>query len=163
MKRIFALALAVALLLCGCGKSDDNTDKGGNNAAAVKLGDVTVTVGETLTDEMKTALGEPASTEEAPSCHYEGMDTVYRYDGFSIQTYRKGDADCIAVVTIESASYPTDKGIKVGDDLDAVMDAYGEADEPGNYYWVYDLTDKVTLTFELDGDKVATILYEEKA
>ena len=43
------------------------------------------------------------------------------------------------------------------------MDAYGEADEPGNYYWVYDLTDKVTLTFELDGDKVATILYEEKA
>lgn len=161
MKRIFALALAVALLLCGCGK--ENKKEEGGSKAAVKLGDVTVTVGETLTDEMKTALGEPASTEEAPSCHYEGMDTVYGYDGFSIQTYRKGDADCIAVVTIESASYPTDKGIKVGDNLDAVMDAYGEADEPGNYYWVYDLTDKVTLTFELDGDKVATILYEEKA
>ena len=161
MKRIFALALAVALLLCGCGK--ENKKEEGGSKAAVKLGDVTVTVGEVLTDEMKTALGEPASTEEAPSCHYEGMDTVYRYDGFSIQTYRKGDADCIAVVTIESAAYPTDKGIKVGDKLDAVMDAYGEADEPGNYYWVYDLTDKVTLTFELDGDKVATILYEEKA
>lgn len=166
MKRILtmtlALTLAVALLLCGCGKRDDNTDKGGNDAA-VKLGDVTVTVGETLTAEMKAALGNPTSVEEAPSCHYEGMDTLYRYDGFSIQTYRKDDADCVAVVTMESDAYPTDKGIKVGDNLDAVMDAYGEADDPTNYYWVYNLTDKVTLTFELDGDKVATILYEEKA
>lgn len=160
MKRFFALALAVALLLCGCGK--ENKKEGGGSKAAVQLGDTTVTVGETLTAEMKTALGEPVSVEEAPSCHFEGMDTVYRYDGFSIQTYRKEDADAIAVITVESADYPTDKGIKVGDNLDAVMDAYGEADEPTNYYWVYNLTDKVTLTFELDGDKVATILYEEK-
>ena len=160
MKRFFALALAVALLLCGCGK--ENKKEEGGSKAAVKLGDTTVTVGETLTAEMKTALGEPVSVEEAPSCHFEGMDTVYRYDGFSIQTYRKEDADAIAVITVESADYPTDKGIKVGDNLDAVMDAYGEADEPTNYYWVYNLTDKVTLTFELDGDKVATILYEEK-
>lgn len=160
MKRFFALALAVAMLLCGCGK--ENKKEEGGSKAAVKLGDTTVTVGETLTAEMKTALGEPVSVEEAPSCHFEGMDTVYRYDGFSIQTYRKEDADAIAVITVESADYPTDKGIKVGDNLDAVMDAYGEADEPTNYYWVYNLTDKVTLTFELDGDKVATILYEEK-
>ena len=160
MKRIFALTLAVALLLCGCGK--ENKKEEGGSKAAVKLGDTTVTVGETLTAEMKTALGEPVSVEEAPSCHFEGMDTVYRYDGFSIQTYRKEDADAIAVITVESADYPTDKGIKVGDNLDAVMDAYGEADEPTNYYWVYNLTDKVTLTFELDGDKVATILDEEK-
>ncbi|MBR3778971.1 MAG: hypothetical protein IKL13_04550 [Clostridia bacterium] len=160
MKRFFALALAMALLLCGCGK--ENKKEEGGSKAAVKLGDTTVTVGETLTAEMKTALGEPVSVEEAPSCHFEGMDTVYRYDGFSIQTYRKEDADAIAVITVESADYPTDKGIKVGDNLDAVMDAYGEADEPTNYYWVYNLTDKVTLTFELDGDKVATILYEEK-
>ena len=163
MKRIFALTLAVALLLCGCGKSDDNTDKGGNNAAAVKLGDVTVTVGDTLTAEMKTALGEPISTEEAPSCHYEGMDTVYRYDGFSVQTYRKNDADAVAVITVESAAYPTAKGVKIGDGIDAVEKAYGDPVEGTQYYVVYDLTDKVTLTFELDGDKVATILYEEKA
>lgn len=168
MKRILtmtlALTLAVALLLCGCGKSDDNTDKGGNNsAAAVKLGDVTVTVGETLTAEMKAALGNPTSVEEAPSCHYEGMDTLYRYDGFSIQTYRKDDADCVAVVTVESDAYPTDKGIKVGDGIDAVKKAYSDPAEGTQYYVVYDLTDKVTLTFELQEDKVVTILYEEKA
>ena len=156
MKRFFALALAVALLLCGCGKENKKEEDG--SKAAVKLGDTTVTVGETLTAEMKTALGEPVSVEEAPSCHFEGMDTVYRYDGFSVQTYRKEDADAIAVITVESADYPTDKGIKVGDNLDAVMDAYGEADEPTNYYWVYNLTDKVTLPFELDGTKVATML-----
>ena len=164
MKRIFALTLAVLLLLCGCQKADDNTDKNeGGNPAAVQLGDATVAAGEILTAEMKTALGSPVSVEEAPSCHYEGMDTVYRYDGFSIQTYRKDDADCVAVVTVESDAYPTAKGIKVGDDLGAVTDAYGEAAECTNYYFVYTLTDKVSLTFELDGDKVAVILYEEQA
>lgn len=161
MKRIFALALVAMLLLCGCGKSDDNTDKG-DNPAAVKLGEATVTVGETLTADMKTALGTPASVEEADSCHYEGKDTIYHYDGFSIYTYRQDNADAVAVITVESADYPTAKGIKVGDTLEAVMTAYGEAAETTNYYVVYDLTDKVTLTFELDGDKVAVILYEEK-
>ena len=163
MKRIFALTLAVLLLLCGCQKADDNTDKNeGGNPAAVQLGDATVTAGEILTADAKTALGSPISVEEAPSCHYEGMDTVYRYDGFSIQTYRQDDADRVAVITIESDAYPTAKGIKVGDDLGTVMDAYSDPTESTNYYFVYDLTDKVTLTFELDGDKVAVILYEEK-
>jgi hypothetical protein len=162
MKRIFALTLAVALLLCGCGKNDENTHKGGN-AATVKLGDVTVTAGEAFTAEMKTALGEPVSTEEAPSCHYEGMDTVYVYDGFSIQTYRKGDADQVAVVTIESPAYPTDKGVKIGDDSDAVKKAYGAAVEETPYYVVYTLNDTVSLTFELKNGTVALILYEEKA
>ena len=164
MKRILTLALAALLLLSGCGKSN-TTNEGGDNAvtAAVTLGEVTLTVGETFTAQQKTALGAPASVEEAPSCHYEGMDTVYKYNGFSIQTYRKDSADAVAVVSIESAAYPTAKGIKVGDTLEAVRTAYGEAAESTNYYRVYNLTDKVTLTFEFDGDKVAVILYEEKA
>lgn len=161
MKRIFALAMAAMLLLCGCGK--DNKKEEGGSKAAVKLGDVTVTVSEALTDEMKTALGEPIGTEEAPSCHYEGMDTVYVYDGFRIQTYRNGDTDAVAVITVESADHPTDKGVKVGDSTEAAKDAYGEAAEETAYYIVYDLTDNVTLTFELSDGKVATILYEEKA
>lgn len=163
MKRILALALAVMLLCTACGqkKTNDNTDKGGNTAT-IQLGDATVTVGEALTAEIKTALGVPASVEEAPSCHFEGMDTVYHYDGVSLQTYRKDNADVLCVVTIESADYPTAKGIKVGDSGEAVKNAYGEAAETTNYYVVYDLTDKVTLTFELDDDKVAVILYEEK-
>ena len=163
MKRILALALAALLLLSGCGKS--NTTKEGDTTATatVKLGEVALTVGDTLTADQKTALGEPASVSEAPSCHYEGMDTVYVYDGFSVQTYRYENADAIAVITVESDAYPTDKGIKVGDSLEAVSEAYGDPVEETKYYAVYDLTDKVTLTFELDGDKVATILYEEKA
>lgn len=163
MKRIFALTLAVTLLLCGCGKSADNNDKGGDNAAAVTLGEVTLTVGGTLTADQKTALGEPTSVSEAPSCHYEGMDTVYVYDGFSVQTYRNGDADAIAVITVESDAYPTAKGIKVGDTAEAVAKAYGDPVEETKYYAVYNPTDKVTLTFELDNDTVAVILYEEAA
>ena len=165
MKRIFALALAIALLLCGCGNSGDNKDKGDDTTATatVKLGEVTLTVGDALTADQKTALGEPAAVSEAPSCHYEGMDTVYAYDGYSLQTYRKNNADILCVVTIEDAAYPTAKGVKVGDTLEAVRTAYGEPTESTNYYWVYNLTDTVTLTFELDGDTVAIILYEQAA
>lgn len=162
MKRLLAMALAATLLLGGCGKSNDNNKTGGNAPTAViKLGEATVTVGEALTAAQKTALGESLSVEEAPSCHYEGMDTVYRYDGFSLQTYRKDNVDVLCVVTVESDAYPTAEGVKVGDGIEAVTDAYGEAAETTNYYVVYDLTDKVTLTFEMDGDKVAVILYEE--
>lgn len=162
MKRIFALALAVTLLLCGCGKSTDNNDKGGN-AATVKLGDVSLTVGAAFTAQQKDALGEPVSTEEAPSCHFDGMDTVYTYTGYSLQTYRQDDADILCVITIEDAAYPTDKGIKVGDTATAVTEAYGEAAEQTKYYVVYDLTEEVSLTFQLKDDAVTTILYELKA
>lgn len=159
MKRIMVFMVVCLLLLSGCGGQEETS----TNKAAVTLGDVTVTLGEALTQEQLDALGNPVDVQEAPSCHYEGMDTVRQYDGFSLQTYRQGDADILCVAVITGNPYPTDKNVAVGSTAQAVRDAYGTPVEDTEYYLVYDLTADVTLTFELEGDAVSAILYELKA
>lgn len=170
MKRMLALALAAMLLFSGCGATGDNTDtndtNGGNNASAdtkvtVNLGGpASVTIGEPLTDVQKNRLGPAASVQEAPSCHYDGMDTVTTYNGFIIQTYRQEDADIVCLVEIQDRMLATEKGIQIGNDLEAVKAAYGEPKEATDFYVVYDLTNDVTITFELYGTSVSAVLYE---
>lgn len=163
MKRIFAMMLVLSLLLCGCGnKPAENTDQIGT-AGVVTLGNVTVQVGGELNATQKTDLGTPIEVYEAPSCHYEGMDTVYTYDGYTLQTYRKGTVDILCMVILESAAYATDKGIRVGDTLDAVIAAYGECTEETKYYVTYVLSPSITLTFSLTDNTVTAIEYAEKA
>lgn len=165
MKRILALSLAAMLLFTGCGAAGDNNDKndGGNAATKVTVqlgGPASVVMGEALTQTQKNALGPAVDVQEAPSCHYEGMDTVSTYNGFTIQTYRKGDEDIVCLVEINDRMLATDKGIQIGNELSAVTAAYGTPKETTEYYVVYDLTDDVTITFELFGNEVNAILYE---
>lgn len=156
MKRALVWIVLAALLLSGCGgKTVDGV--------SVALGNATVTMGSAVAQDQLAALGEPQDVQEAPSCHYEGMDTVRQYDGVSLQTYRQDDADILCVVMISSDAYATDKGVKVGDTAQSVQDAYGAPVEDAEYYVVYDAAADVSLTFELDGDIVTAILYELKA
>lgn len=176
MKRILALILAAMLLFTGCGAAGGDADKKGDNTnntnngnngnntnakVTVQLGGpASVTMGEALTESQKSRLGPVVEVQEAPSCHYEGMDTVTTYDGFTIQTYRKDDADIVCLVEIRNRMLTTEKGIQIGSDLSAVKTAYGEPKEATEYYVVYDLTDDVTITFELYGQTVSSVLYE---
>ena len=170
MKRIFALALAMTLLLCGCGKGDDTTDKGGhtneggNNPAVgvlVPLGSTaSVELGGPLTAEQKADLGEAVEVQEAPSCHYDGMDTVTTYNGFIIQTFRQDDEDIVCLVEIQDPNLATEKGVRVGDDRDGVTAAYGDPEDGTDYYMTYTYAKGMTLTFELRDGKVSAILYE---
>ena len=157
------MMLALLLLLCGCAAaSTEGSDQGGA-AGAVTLKNVTIQVGSELTQAQKEALGSPIEVSEAPSCHYEGMDTVYTYDGYSLQTYRQEEADILSMIIIESADYATDKGVRVGDTLDTVIAAYGEGAEETQYYVTYTLSPSVTLTFSLTDDGVSAIEYAETA
>ncbi len=160
MKRIFALALALTLLLCGCGDNQPTDTKKPEYAAkGIDLGDVTLLIGGRLTDEDKDALGDPISTSEAPSCLYAGFDIIYEYEGFTLQTNQQSEDEIVCIITVEDANYPTSKGIKVGDTAEAVIDAYGEPTDESDYYLVYETQDNYDLSFSLEDGRVSVIEY----
>lgn len=167
MKRIFALTLAAILLLCGCGnggndkKNEDGADKDNTDKAAIVLKDTTLKIGGELTEEMLNKLGEPNEKTASPNCVYDGAVYEYIYDGFTLQVNEQGDGkNTLLIATISDTAYQTADGIAIGDTLETVKEAYGEPTEGNDYYVVYELSDTVCLTFELEDGKVALILYE---
>ena len=168
MKRILtmtlALTLAMALLLCGCGKDSGTTGNNDGNqfqTAGIQIGGATLNIGGRLTDEIQSTLGEPISTSEAPSCLYEGMDTVYEYEGFFLQTSQVGDSEVVVIITIETANHTTNKGIKVGDTAEALSNAYSNPVEETKNYVVYRHDNNVTVTFSLRDGKISAIEYAQ--
>ena len=115
MKRILiamaatALALTSAFALAGCGSSESSKAESNStveskvedvskadaapSAAAVSADDVNFTVnGATveLNSELETAvagLGDPIEITSQLSCHGEGEDKTYTYDGFIVNSY----------------------------------------------------------------------------
>lgn len=113
MKNILSLALAMilALGLAACGESGTEPSAAPSDPAAV---DTTTpdpaaestetaepaeeTVGSLLevakgyeganVDELIAAIGDPNSSDYAPSCLGEGEDGNLYYDGFTVYTYR---------------------------------------------------------------------------
>ena len=110
---------------------------------------------QTVTD----ALGTPPSgTYEALSCAFEGKDTFYYYDGFTLQTYEKDGKKYIYTITLEDDTVNTAEGIKIGDSFAAVTKAYGTDYVAAGNTYAYS-KDKMTLTFVMNNDKVSTISY----
>ena len=48
--------------------------------------------------ELYALIGEPASSEYAPSCLVEGEDGALYYDGFVVYTTREGDVETVYYV-----------------------------------------------------------------
>lgn len=46
-------------------------------------------------EELIAAIGEPISSDYAPSCLGAGEDGELVYDGFSVYTYREGDVETV--------------------------------------------------------------------
>lgn len=161
MKRILALALAALLLLGGCGaaQTDGDNKKLQTETKGIELGEVSLYIGGRLTDEHKEMLGDPISTSEAPSCMYEGFDIIYEYEGFTLQTNQQSEDEIVCIVTVEDSQYPTAKGVKVGDSVDAVKDAYGDPTDESDYYLVYETADNYDLSFSLSDGQVTVIEY----
>lgn len=156
MKRILALAIALTLLLCGCG--DDTNKTEANTAAGITLKGATLTIGGELTDGMMDKLGEPNEQTASPNCVYDGAVYDYIYDGFSLQVNQQEDKNTLLMVTITDPAYATDKGVRVGDTTDEVKEAYGDATEDSKYYLVY-AADGYELTFNLTEGFVEEIVY----
>ena len=159
MKKILLAVCCMLLSLCllaGCGETAIDE----NGVSATTLNGQKVVLGTTLTDNLSAALGTPTDTVEAVSCHYEGMDTIYEYDGFTLYTYQKEGAKIIYSIELLDAAYKTAEGAAVGMTKADVQTLYTAVpcEEIGSGL-CYTYPNGQQLFFHLDGNTVTCIEY----
>lgn len=107
------------------------------------------------------ALGEPTSYFEAASCAFEGLDKIYTYNSFEIDTYPAQDKDLVSAVVLKDDSVTTAEGICIGDSLEKLQETYGEGAQEGGML-VYE-KDGMKLCFILQDDSIISIEYRSTA
>ena len=128
MKKIVVMLLAVLMLLslCACGGKEAPAEEvnitarpkaeevvaapateAATEAPAEEVPEATAAadlkaLAESCVDknvsELYALIGEPASSEYAPSCLVEGEDGALYYDGFVVYTTREGDVETVYYV-----------------------------------------------------------------
>lgn len=190
-KKILAMAMAAGLmLLAGCGDSEkviggdvvnvttgsrSEESAGTQEAAAAQVpqtetappkgyvftvNNVTVEVDAEAAPVVE-ALGEPVSYFEAASCAFEGLDKIYTYNGFEIDTYPAQDKDLVSAVILKDDSIATTEGVCIGDSLEKLQEVYGEAAQE-NGMLIY-AKDGMKLCFIMQDDSIISIEYRSTA
>lgn len=139
-----------SVMMMGCGQDDEvkivnklpqnNTEATQIDKESEKTDDVKLTgyilnvqagsrnVSVTTDIEMADVLdelGEAASYFESASCAFQGLDKVYTYDHFQIETYPDGDKDMISSIILLDDLIATPEGISIGMTEQDVENAYG--------------------------------------
>ncbi|MCD7883068.1 MAG: hypothetical protein LUI87_05095 [Lachnospiraceae bacterium] len=181
LKKLFlaaGLAAALTLSLSGCGgsgstsssssgtsagdaASSSGTASGSGTATASSSGftftyeDTTVVMGSEA-DPVIEALGDDYEYFESASCAFDGLDKVYTYSHFKLNTYPVDDVDYVLSIVFRDDTIETEEGITIGRSKDDVIEAYGEPDEEKTASLVYE-RDDTTITFGITGDAVSTV------
>ncbi|MCR4588708.1 MAG: hypothetical protein K5682_09905 [Lachnospiraceae bacterium] len=104
------------------------------------------------------ALGEPSSYFEAASCAFQGLDKIYTYDHFEVDTYPSGDQDLVSSVVLLDDLVTTSEGLYIGQTKADMEALYGTEYEDKGGSCVYTL-DGMHLEIVLDGDTISSIAY----
>lgn len=140
--------------------SEQQTEMTESKGYVFVAGGVTVEVDADMAPILQS-LGEPASYFEAASCAFEGLDKIYTYSGFEIDTYPAQDRDLVSAVILKDDSVTTAEGICIGDSMEKLIEAYGEAAQE-NGMLVY-TKDGMKLCFILQDDSIISIEYRSTA
>lgn len=172
-----ALTALCSLLFAGCGdnehviqgdgggaSSGSQSGAGNGQQSASAKGYVFVSGSVTIfmdadASSITSALGEPKSYYEAASCAFEGLDKIYTYGGFEMETYPIDGKDYVSVVALKDDSVTTPEGVTLGDSRAKVEEKYGTEYRENGSSLVYE-KDGMKLTFILDGDEVISIQYK---
>lgn len=158
MKKIICMMLSLLMLFTFVSCGDGEADTDAKNYVFVS-GNVTVKLDDPA-EPILSALGEPRQYSESHSCAFDGLDKVYVYAGFKIQTYPQNGKDYVLSVELTDDSVATPEGIAIGAGKDQVVTAYGTPDSESATALSYlDTAKKVTLQFLLRDGKVTNILY----
>ncbi len=99
---------------------------------------------------------------EAPSCAFNGLDKIYTYSSFEIDTYPIDDVDYISAVIFKDDIVETAEGICIGMKKDKVVSKYGDPTEESGTLAIYE-KDNMQLRFIYDEDGyVVSIQYMSK-
>ena len=154
MKHIFCLLLSVLLALSLCACVDPTTEK---ETYAAAIEGVRIAVDDPA-EPVLSALGEWSSYDESPSCAFEGLDKIYGYGSFEIQTYTEGGKDYIRAIYLIDDGCRTQRDIAIGDTAEAVKEAYGAPTHESASSLQY-AGEGMTLTFLLRDGIVTNIQY----
>lgn len=123
-----------------------------------QAGDVAITPDMDMS-AIADQLGEPKSYFEAASCAFEGLDKIYTYTSFEIETYPQDTADCIKSIVLKDDTVSTVEGVSIGDSEDKVHETYGAPAEESTGKLVYQ-KEKTKLVFVISSGVVASIEYD---
>lgn len=152
---IYLLLVAMVLSFVACKDNDPPTEEG--KTYTFTNGTTKIAINDDAAPIL-AALGEWRDYDESPSCAFEGLDKVYTYAGFEIQTYPMGEKDFVYLIELYDDTVATEKGIRIGDTKEAVIAAYGAPDKQESTYLNYNATD-MYLEFHLADGIVTSIQY----
>ncbi len=170
MKKIICLlvTLVAVLSLASCAAEPSATDLSAG-VFTFSNGETEITLGSEASTVL-AALGEPLDYSESPSCAFEGLDKLYIYAGFRIETApMKADGkEYLYGVELTDDSYATSKGIKIGDSKARVLEAYDGAEgyrvsEGAGEILCISSDGAYSLQFILRGENVTNIQYSVRA
>ena len=88
---IMLLCAALALSLAACGEAGTEETAPADEPEGESLLETAKTFEGAPVEDLIAAIGEPESSDYAPSCLGEGEDGNLYYDGFTVYTYRDTD------------------------------------------------------------------------
>lgn len=177
MKKIGLLLIVLILLLTGCGGGENasgNLDDNGDNSMPMgsinELDDdkeskgyvfeyngTTIAMNEKA-ESILEDLGESIDYFEAESCAFEGLDKIYTYSGFELNTYEIDGVDYVASVLLLDDSVSTKEGIYLYSNLNDVLSTYGNNYTKNLGMYTYELN-KSKISFLIENDEVVSIEY----
>ncbi len=161
-KTVCLLLAALCLLIfVGCG---DPSSEPTREELCFRVGNTEIRL-NTQAAPVLQALGEARECSESPSCAFEGLDRIYIYSGFRIQTYEADGTEYLYSVEIVDDSVSTPEGITIGASKDDVIAKYCAGTPP---YRTEEENGRIlcisndgayTLQFLLRNEKVTNIQY----
>lgn len=109
-------------------------------------------------DPLAETLGEPLSYFEAASCAFEGLDKVYTYGGFEVDTYPTAAGDFISAIILKDDTVATQEGVMIGESVQRVTEVYGEPSSSTDTLYTYEKGGSA-LRFILRGEEIVSIEY----
>jgi len=138
-------------------KNDEVQDADNGKGFVFISGDVQIVI-DAEAETIVEALGKPKSYFEAASCAFEGLDKIYTYPGFEVNTYPLKDVDYISSVILKDDTVATPEGLAIGDSKDKIEELYGNDCTVDNNLIVYE-RGEMKLRIILKDDTIASIEY----
>lgn len=172
---MFVLALS-CVCMCACESSNNGTgasdnknseaDSSKDNAPVNEASFVFTYEGMELSvnediESVVEKLGEPVSYYEAASCAFEGLDKIYTYASFQLDTYPQDGKDMLASIYFKDDLVQTTEGISLYMTKDDMIKAYGEASTVNDNEYIYEKGNG-RLRFILKDDEIISIEYQTK-
>ncbi len=105
-------------------------------------------------------LGEPLNYYEATSCAFEGLDKIYTYASFQIDTFPKDGKDVIACIYFKDDVVKTKEGVSLYMSKSEMIKAYGEATETSGTAYIYRKGNGFLRFILNDSDEIISIEYQ---